>query len=119
MPARISGWVVGVGVRAKSMPRAVRWDGVVTQWQTEGRDVTTGDLRDLRAWCAERGRDDLGVILDGETPADDRAAAAEKVRPWADAGATWWLETRWELPHHSDERMREVRHRLEAGPPSG
>jgi hypothetical protein len=25
---------------------------------------------------------------------------------WADAGCTWWLETRWELPHDAAERLR-------------
>ena len=53
----------------------------------------------------------------GETPADDAAAAAAEVRRWAEAGATWWLETRWEMPHNSIERMRQVRARLSAGPP--
>jgi alkanesulfonate monooxygenase SsuD/methylene tetrahydromethanopterin reductase-like flavin-dependent oxidoreductase (luciferase family) len=116
--SRIPIWVVGVWPRPKSMTRVLRCDGVVPQWGIEGRDGAPDDLRDLRGWCAERGRDDLDVILDGETPADDHAAAAAKVAPWAEAGATWWLETRWELPHHSDERMLMVRQRLEAGPPS-
>jgi hypothetical protein len=39
------------------------------------------------------------------------------VGPWADAGCTWWLETRWEMPHDSPERMADIRARIEAGPP--
>ncbi|HEY1330754.1 MAG TPA: LLM class flavin-dependent oxidoreductase, partial [Actinomycetota bacterium] len=60
----------------------------------------------------------LDVIAEGETPADDASAAAAMVAPWAEAGSTWWLETRWEEPHHSAERMGEVRARIAAGPPS-
>jgi hypothetical protein len=58
------------------------------------------------------------VVADGETPADDRAAAAAVVTPLAEAGCTWWLETRWEMPHQSPERMREIRQRISAGPPA-
>jgi alkanesulfonate monooxygenase SsuD/methylene tetrahydromethanopterin reductase-like flavin-dependent oxidoreductase (luciferase family) len=49
---------------------------------------------------------------------DDPAAARSQVLPWAEAGCTWWLETRWEMPHHTPDRMRQVRQRLAAGPPA-
>jgi hypothetical protein len=76
-------------------------------------------MRVLRTWLSERGADpDLDVIAEGETPAGDREAAVRQVTPWADAGATWWLETRWEMPHHSPERLQQVRERIAAGPPS-
>jgi hypothetical protein len=71
----------------------------------------------VRAWLDERGGSGLDVIAEGETPADDPAAARGKVTDWAEAGCTWWLETRWEMPHGSAERMAEVRERLAAGPP--
>jgi len=57
-------------------------------------------------------------VADGETPTDDPAGAAAVVGPWAEAGCTWWLETRWEMPHDSEERMRQIRERLAAGPPT-
>jgi len=31
-------------------------------------------------------------VLAGETPGDDPARAAAIVAPYAEAGATWWLE---------------------------
>jgi len=83
-----------------------------------GRNGIPDDIRDLRVWLAERGRDDVDVIVDGETAPDDPEAAISKVRPWAGAGCSWWLETRWQMPHNSEERMREVRQRLSSGPPS-
>ncbi len=113
---RIPVWVVGVWPRPKSMRRALRCDGVVPQIEIEGRQGSPDDIREMLAWLAEHGRDDLDVVIDGETPADAAAASAH-VRPWADAGATWWLETRWEMPHNSDERMAQIRERLAAGPP--
>jgi hypothetical protein len=65
------------------------------------------------AFCS---RPDLDVIVEGETPAGDRAATTALATPWAEVGCTWWLETRWEMPHHAADRMREVRQRLAAGP---
>ena len=35
------------------------------------------------------------IVVEGETPGEDPAAAAVLVRPYAEAGATWWLEARW------------------------
>jgi alkanesulfonate monooxygenase SsuD/methylene tetrahydromethanopterin reductase-like flavin-dependent oxidoreductase (luciferase family) len=115
---RIPIWVVGVWPRPKSMRRVLRCDGVVPQVEVPGREGSPDDVRDIRAWLAERGREDIDVIIDGETATGDPTAAAAHVRPWDDAGATWWLETRWEMPHNSDERMVEIRERLTSGPPS-
>ena len=116
---RIPIWVVGVWPRPKSMHRVLRCDGIIPQYALGGRAGAPDDVRELRAWLAARGASPgLDVIADGETPADDRAAAAAAVAPWADAGCTWWLETRWEMPHHSAERMAQVRERLAAGPPT-
>ena len=116
--ARIPIWVVGVWPRPKSMRRVLRCDGIVPQIEIAGREGSPDDVRDIRAWLAERGRDQIDVAIDGETPTGDPAAASAEVTRWADAGATWWLETRWEMPHNSDERMREIRDRLAAGPPT-
>jgi alkanesulfonate monooxygenase SsuD/methylene tetrahydromethanopterin reductase-like flavin-dependent oxidoreductase (luciferase family) len=65
-----------------------------------------------------RSADAIDVVAQGETPAHDPSNAAAKVRPWAQAGCTWWLETRWELPHESAERLAEIRERIAAGPPN-
>ena len=105
-------WVVGAWPRPKSMRRVLRCDGVLPQYPP-GKD-SPDELRALRAWLTVQGSPDLDVIAEGET---DPPTAAADVRPWADAGATWWLETRWELPHNSPERMQQVRDRLSAGPP--
>jgi alkanesulfonate monooxygenase SsuD/methylene tetrahydromethanopterin reductase-like flavin-dependent oxidoreductase (luciferase family) len=114
---RIPIWVVGAWPRPKSMRRVLRCDGVVPQYESE--DDGPGQLWQVRRWLSDHGaRDDVDVISEGETPAADPAAARAIVEPWAAAGATWWLETRWEMPHNSPERMRQIRERIEAGPPT-
>jgi hypothetical protein len=72
----------------------------------------------MRDWLEEqRGAGEpFDIVVEGETPPDDAEQAAGLVLPWAEAGCTWWLEVRWQMPHESDERMREVRRRLAAGP---
>jgi alkanesulfonate monooxygenase SsuD/methylene tetrahydromethanopterin reductase-like flavin-dependent oxidoreductase (luciferase family) len=115
---RIPLWVVGVWPRPKSLRRALRCDGIIPQYDLDERGAGPDDVRALAGWLAEHGAGPgFDIVADGETPAGDRAAAAALVRPWADAGCTWWLETRWEMPHDSAERMSQIRERLAAGPP--
>jgi len=115
---RIPIWVVGVWPRPKSMRRALRCDGIIPQYQTPGRDPVPDDTRAVRQWLSEHGAGPgFDIVADGETPTQDPAAAAARVRSWAGAGCTWWLETRWEMPHDSPERMKQIEERLAAGPP--
>jgi alkanesulfonate monooxygenase SsuD/methylene tetrahydromethanopterin reductase-like flavin-dependent oxidoreductase (luciferase family) len=112
-------WVVGVWPRPKSMRRVLRCAGIIPQYGFEDREAGPDDARAVRAWLTANGAGPgLDMVAEGETPADDRAAAAAQVAPWAEAGCTWWLETRWEMPHDSPERMREIAERIAAGPPA-
>jgi hypothetical protein len=61
-------------------------------------------------------RPGFDIVSEGETPADDRAAGAARVGPWAEAGSTWWLESRWQIPPDADPNVV-VRDRISAGPP--
>jgi hypothetical protein len=117
---RIPIWVVGVWPRPKSLRRVLRCDGIVPQWDlAEGREGMPDDARELKGWLLDHNVDEgFDVISQGETPADDPGQAASLVAPWAEAGCTWWLETRWEMPHYTEERMQQVRRRLAAGPPT-
>jgi hypothetical protein len=108
---RIPIWVVGTWPYERSMRRVVRWDGVVAQ--VSG----SGDLRKVAEYVT-RERDPklhhrpFDITAEGQTPYDDVVAAAEIVRPWADAGATWWLEADWK-----SATVASLRRRIEAGPP--
>ncbi|WP_433295952.1 LLM class flavin-dependent oxidoreductase [Actinoplanes sp. CA-030573] len=110
---RIPIWVVGVWPRPKSMRRVLRCDGLIP-----GHDPSPSAVRDIRRWLTEHGAPaGFDILAEGETPPDDRAAASATVAPWAEAGATWWMETRWEMPHNSADRMAEIEARIAAGPP--
>jgi alkanesulfonate monooxygenase SsuD/methylene tetrahydromethanopterin reductase-like flavin-dependent oxidoreductase (luciferase family) len=112
-------WAVGAWPKPRSMRRIVRCDGVIPEYHLDGREATPDDVRELCTWLASRGaRADIDVTAEGETPAGDVTAARDLVAPWADAGCTWWMETRWEVPHDAPERLADIRARLAAGPPS-
>jgi hypothetical protein len=116
---RIPVWVVGVWPRPRSMRRVLRCDGIIPQYRLDGREPQPGDARAVKDWLTDHGAGSaVDVIADGQTPADDHAAAAAAVTPWAEAGCTWWLETRWEMPPGAGERAHLVRERLTAGPPT-
>lgn len=114
---RIPIWVVGAWPAPRSMDRAVRWDGVLpTPLSGPGDPVTPGMVADVRAWVAER-REDGGagfdVVVEGVLPEDedDATAAAAAL---ADAGATWWIESRWE---GAAARPENLLGRIRQGPP--
>ena len=72
------------------------------------------------AWIAsERERSGLAdrpfdVTQEGTTSGIDRVADAAVVRPWAEAGVTWWLEADWYVPA---EQVDTLAIALRAGPP--
>lgn len=120
---RIPIWVVGAWPRAKSMARALRYDGLVPQKTTPDgapAEVTPDDLRAMKAYIAARRPETIppqttpfDLVMEGRTPGDDRARAAAIVHPYAEAGATWWLEAMWTDPNGPDEVLA----RLRQGPP--
>jgi hypothetical protein len=118
---RIPIWIVGVWPRPKSMRRVLRCDGLLPMCKDEhgSRPTTPDDIRAMRTWLGDHGgaRPDFDIIMEGETPAADPVKAAADVAVWADAGCTWWLETRWAMPHDAADRLEQVRERLKAGPP--
>jgi alkanesulfonate monooxygenase SsuD/methylene tetrahydromethanopterin reductase-like flavin-dependent oxidoreductase (luciferase family) len=116
---RVPIWVVGAWPRPKSMRRVLRCDAILPILSDPGRQaaLTPEDVRDIAVWLAENGAHSHDIVVEGATSSRDAQAATATVVPWAEAGATWWLDARWKLPHHSDERMQQVRRRLQAAPP--
>jgi hypothetical protein len=113
-------WVVGVWPRMQSMRRALRCDGLIPAIMTPNREhaaITPEHVREVRAWLTEQGKGpDFDIVAEGETPAGDAAEAAAQVLPWEQAGATWWIESRWS-PSVNNPRMGDARQRIAAGPP--
>jgi alkanesulfonate monooxygenase SsuD/methylene tetrahydromethanopterin reductase-like flavin-dependent oxidoreductase (luciferase family) len=115
---RIPIWVVAMWPSERSMQRALRYDGLLPNVRgADGapRDVTPDDIREMAAYVAERRNQStpFDIVMEGETPGDDPAQAAAIVRPFAEAGATWWNESRWGAM--SDVEL--VRMRIQQGPP--
>lgn len=115
---RIPIWVVGVWPRPKSVARAFRYDGIVPQYAEDQGIISHATPDRVRA-IAEAAREqrpaDAGpfdIITEGVSPGDNAAAARDQVAPFAEAGATWWIESRWE-----GETAETLRARIAAGPP--
>jgi alkanesulfonate monooxygenase SsuD/methylene tetrahydromethanopterin reductase-like flavin-dependent oxidoreductase (luciferase family) len=110
---RIPIWVVGAWGRQKSMARAFRYDGLLPHVT----ELTPALVKQMRA-AADAARDPgarpYDIVVEDVTPGHDPAAAAAKVRPYAEAGATWWIESPWD---YGDDHDR-VLERLRAGPPT-
>ncbi|HEV2372309.1 MAG TPA: LLM class flavin-dependent oxidoreductase [Streptosporangiaceae bacterium] len=108
-------WVVGVWPRPKSLRRTLRCDGMIAQYQLDG-EPGPADAKAVREWLTDHGaKPGMDLTTEGETPASDPAKAAAEVLPWAEAGCTWWLETRWGMP---SEAMGDIGIRIAAGPPA-
>jgi hypothetical protein len=120
---RIPIWTVGAWPRMKSMRRVLRCDGILPcAMDEQGKlvDLTPNHIREISEYVAGN-RAETGpfdIVIESETPGDDPIAAAAIVGQWADAGATWWIESRWELPRNA-EGLRDVRKRILQGPPRG
>jgi hypothetical protein len=78
-------------------------------------EITTADLRDMKRFIDEQRTETtpFDIIWEGRTPGEDREKAAAIVRPWAEEGATWWMEAMWTAPNGPDD----VRKRVRQGPP--
>jgi alkanesulfonate monooxygenase SsuD/methylene tetrahydromethanopterin reductase-like flavin-dependent oxidoreductase (luciferase family) len=120
---RIPTWVVGAWPRARSMRRALRYDGVlpnVLDDAGEHRELTSADVAAIRDYVAANRPDDapFDIVCEGQTPGDDPAKAVATVQPWEAAGATWWIEAMWDQAS-GDEGRAAVLGRLRQGPPRG
>ena len=93
------------------MERALRWDGILPH--VGDGAVTPQVIADIRDWIGERrSLEGFEIVVEGTTPSDDPSGAADQVRQWTDAGATWWLESDW-----SNWEIGPMRRRIKAGPP--
>ena len=116
---RVTTWVVGVWPVPRSMRRVTRFDGWLPNYRPpegEAGSITPEALAEGVAWIGERRPlDGFDIVAEGTTPADP-AEAGRIVKPWADAGATWWIDADWS--EMDPARVREAAEaRLRAGPP--
>lgn len=112
-------WVVAAWPRPRSMARALRYDGILANFvDADGGMMGEGTperYAEVAAYVAEHrtGPGPFDIIVEGVTPGDDPVAAAAQVRPYVQAGATWWIESPWTAPNQPED----LRRRIVAGPP--
>ncbi len=111
---RIPLWVAGGWPYHAPFRRAAQWDGIcLKSINVEKRKwLTVEDFRDCLAYIREHRTSNapFDVIMSGETPTDTQQGAAI-VQPFAEAGATWWVEEGlgWSLEEFGE--------RIRSGPP--
>ena len=116
---RIPIWVVGLWPAPKSMARALRYDGLLPAVKDEAgqwRETRPEDIREMKAFVEEErtASTPFDIVVEGTTPGDKPEQAAAQVRPWTEAGATWWIEAKWDA-----EDLEAVHERIRQGPPLG
>jgi alkanesulfonate monooxygenase SsuD/methylene tetrahydromethanopterin reductase-like flavin-dependent oxidoreductase (luciferase family) len=92
--ARVPIWCVAVAT-PRSMRRVQRCDGLVVQAEEPGQ------LAAMLQWFDTNGGRPRDVVAQGET----EPGGSDVVTSWADAGATWWLESRWSAPEEARDRI--------------
>ena len=123
-------WLVGAAVVGResqpSLARAAKWDGLLPQIidgehrgkvrSPEEMATLVDHVRRLRA-NAGLPMEGYDVILEADsTGAWGKTEPAEPAA-WADAGATWWVESWWSI-ERDEKGLAELGRRIAAGPPS-
>lgn len=113
---RIPVWAVAAWPHEKSMARAARWDGIIPADHSPGvsrtAPISPDTVWEITQWMREH-RDTgapFDVVVEGKTA--DRFDHGY-VRALAEAGATWFIESRWE----EDESPESLMARIRNGPP--
>lgn len=122
-------WCVGAFVPGRdsqpSLARAARWQGILPAMaggslEDPGSRLTHDGLREIvervRVLRDEAGLpwEDYDVVVEGDSHGEF-GTTRPPVDAWADAGATRWVESWWDLPDSPEGRAELVR-RIDLGP---
>jgi hypothetical protein len=89
------------------------------QGKVSMRGPTPVEVREMKAFI-EANRSlatPFDIVLEGDTPGDDPAQATAVVLPFAEAGATWWLESVWRFFYATPGDVDGMLTRIRQGPP--
>jgi alkanesulfonate monooxygenase SsuD/methylene tetrahydromethanopterin reductase-like flavin-dependent oxidoreductase (luciferase family) len=118
---RVPVWVVGAYPAGRSMERAAQWDGIIPTTVGRSGDGEFGptDLARIVSAIKEiresKGLPWQGYDVVAEGVSEPGPAGVATVKRWADAGATFWVESDWSM---GDDAVARHRRRIEAGPPA-
>ena len=114
---RIPIWVVGAWPYEKSMRRALQYEGIIPtikNKQGQFEDITPKHIMEINTYIQEN-RQEKGpfdIIIEGKSPGDDLKVSSSIIKPFADAGATWWIESDW-----ITNNLEQLFERVKQGPP--
>lgn len=115
---RIPLWAVGGWPRRAPFRRAAQWDGICFKSIRHGtyERLTLDEFRAALAYVYRHRTQQtpFDVIMGGETPLDSQRGS-DIVRPFQEAGATWWMEEAYTYLSDSDNEA--FRTRIRGGPP--
>jgi alkanesulfonate monooxygenase SsuD/methylene tetrahydromethanopterin reductase-like flavin-dependent oxidoreductase (luciferase family) len=123
---RIPIWVVGAHGSQKSMQRVLKYDGLVpsaVHTDKKGKkqvgQASPDEVRQMAAYIKDnrKASTPFDIVVEGETPGDNIGAAREVVKPWQEAGATWWIEAMWMTIMNAKDPYATLRDRIRQGPP--
>ncbi|SDS82294.1 Flavin-dependent oxidoreductase, luciferase family (includes alkanesulfonate monooxygenase SsuD and methylene tetrahydromethanopterin reductase) [Microlunatus soli] len=116
---RIPIWTVGAWPHEQSLARSARWDGIIAvDMAPDGAPMETiaaPRVAEIRAWLSRRRTiDDFDIVVEGVTDGADPSAVHTRLEPYREAGATWWIESRWGDEVTADSLLE----RIAQGPPT-
>ena len=99
------------------MSRVLKCDGFLPHIiGSDGKhqSVTPEAGAEMKTWLDEHTPDGrkIDIVIEGSTPGEDLTAQQEAVGPFAEAGAAWWIEARWQ-----GEGPDVLLERIQQGPP--
>src|SRR5260221_3717405 len=112
---RIPIWIAGVWPFKKPFQRAARWDGVCPLKQAY-QLMQPEDIREMLSYIRQfRTIDEpFDVLASGNTSGTELQEDLDLIRPYAEAGATWWQES---FAGSDSLELEAVRTRIQQGPP--
>lgn len=116
---RIPVWTVGAWPHERSLARSARWDGAIAFDKSPGvgefDPLSPETVVRIRDWMREhRGSmEGFDIVVEGKTSGTDHAANQDRLGPLGEAGATWWIESRWD----ETETAASLLERIRQGPP--
>src|SRR4051812_23797203 len=111
---RIPVWPVGAWPHPKSLARAARWDGIIVSdmsGESKADAISPAVVASVAAWMAEQreSAEPFDIVVEGITSGTDASMDEAQLAPLARAGATWFIESRWEDDQSAETVLERIR----------
>ena len=112
---RIPIWIAGFWPAKKPFRRAAHWDGVCPLKQGD-QLMQPNDIQEMLTYIRQFRTNDapFDVLASGNTSGTEHQKDIALIRPYAEAGATWWQET---FAGSDTSELEAVHTRIQQGPP--